>query len=126
VALETHIAEKLHAYVGVYSGGRASSRVKDLVDLAMIESLFSMQAGQLADAIESTFTARDGDPPKALPAPPSEWLIPYRKLATEVGLAPEVGKAYERVGTFIDPVLDGRLDRQAMWDPTDHVWRKPG
>jgi predicted nucleotidyltransferase component of viral defense system len=126
VAIEKHIAEKVHAYVSVYSGGRASSRVKDLVDLAMIESLFSMRAGQLAEAIKATFTARDGDPPGALPPPPSEWLIPYRKLASEVGLEREVGKAYKRVGKFIDPVLGGSLDRQAMWDPTDHVWRKPG
>jgi hypothetical protein len=40
-------------------------------------------------------------------------------------LEQEAGKAYEIVGRFIDPVLGGSLDRQAMWDPADHAWRKP-
>jgi hypothetical protein len=124
VGLEKHVAEKVHAYVSVYSGGRPSSRVKDLVDLAMVESLFSMQAGRLADAIKSTFTERDGSPPEALPPPPSQWRLPYRKLATENGLEQEVGRAYERVRNFIDPVLSATVERGAMWNPADHVWRK--
>ena len=56
--LAQHVAEKLHAYTRIYEGARRSSRVKDPVDLAMIESLFEFRAGQLPGAIESTFLAR--------------------------------------------------------------------
>lgn len=33
LAVEQHLAEKLHAYTRVYAGGRTSTRVKDLVDV---------------------------------------------------------------------------------------------
>jgi hypothetical protein len=35
VSLATQLAEKLHAYTRTYEGGRVSSRVKDLIDLAL-------------------------------------------------------------------------------------------
>lgn len=123
IALEQHIAEKVHAYVSVYSGGRPSSRVKDLVDLALIESMFSLRAGRLADAIAATFAARGGKPPSELPPPPNEWRIPYRKLAGEVGLDLELAAAYVRVCEFVNPVLSGGgVNAEANWDPRSHSW----
>lgn len=124
--LEQHVAEKVHAYVSGYSGGRPSSRVKDLVDLAMIESLFSLEAGRLGEAIKSTFAARNTDPPRVLPPPPDAWRIPYRKLASEVGLERNITDAYERARRLLDPVLAGDVDLGTIWDPTSHTWRKPG
>lgn len=122
IALEQHIAEKVHAYVSVYSGGRPSSRVKDLVDLAMIESMFSLRAGRLADAIAATFAARGGNPPLELPPPPNGWRIPYRKLAGEVGLDTDIAAAYVRVRQFLNPVLGRSADAGANWDPRSHSW----
>ncbi len=125
IAIEQHIAEKVHAYVSVYSGGRPSSRVKDLVDLAMIESMFIVQAGRLVQAMESTFTARTTEMPRELPPPPSDWRLPYRKLAGEVGLDPEIAAAYARVRKVINPILSGEADAAASWDPRRHSWVEP-
>jgi hypothetical protein len=120
--LERHVAEKIHAYTAVYAGGRPSSRVKDLVDLVLIASLFSLQAERLSNAIESTFGGRNSPPPPILPPPPTQWRIPYRKMAGEVGLDPDVASGYERARTFLDPVLRGGLSPGAKWDPASHAW----
>ena len=125
LALEQHIAEKVHAYVNVYSGGRRSSRVKDLVDLVMIESMFSVQAGRLAQAIAATFAARGKAALTELPPPPGDWRIPFRKLAGEVGLDPEIAAAYIRVRKFINPILSGEAAAGARWDPRRHSWAEP-
>lgn len=122
VALEQHIAEKLHAYVTTYSRGRPSSRVKDLVDLVMIASMFSIQAGPLAKAIASTFAARGREASTELPPPPGDWRIPYRKLANEVGLSPDIEAGYARAREFIDPVLNGSATAEAIWNPGAHNW----
>ena len=42
--LERHVAEKVHAYTRSYAGGRPSTRVKDLIDLVMMPSLFRLQS----------------------------------------------------------------------------------
>jgi hypothetical protein len=125
VALEQHIAEKVHAYASTYSGGRPSSRVKDLVDLAMIESMFSIQAGRLAQAIASTFAARGALAPRELPPPPGDWRIPYRKLADEVGLSPDIEAGYASVRMFIDPILNGSAKVNSTWNPGNHTWIEP-
>lgn len=36
IAIEQHLAEKLHPYTRIYASGRTSSRVKDLVDVDVI------------------------------------------------------------------------------------------
>jgi predicted nucleotidyltransferase component of viral defense system len=123
VSLEKHIAEKIHAYVSVYRRGRRSSRVKDLIDLAMIESMFEVRADRLANALAETFSDRDGEPPSSLSPPPVDWRVPYRKLANEVGLDPEIEAAYELVRKFVDPILSGNFERGAVWDPVGHSWR---
>lgn len=48
VALEQHVAEKLHAYTGTYGpDGRESARVKDLVDLVLIGEFVELDAERL-------------------------------------------------------------------------------
>lgn len=56
--LEQHVAEKIHAYTRRYAGGHSSSRTKNLVDLALISSLFPFQASSLRGAFRATFDAR--------------------------------------------------------------------
>lgn len=122
IPLERHIAEKLHAYISIHARGQPSSRVKDLVDLVLIESLFSIQAGHLGNAIESTFATRDTKPPTTLPSPPTQWRTPYRKMAIEMGLDADIANGYDRARGFLDPVLGGTLLPGARWDPARHVW----
>lgn len=126
VPLEQHVAEKVHAYTGVYAGGRPSSRVKDLVDLALIASLFTLSAGRLGRAIESTFANRNTRPPQALPKPPAQWRVAYRKMATEAGLDEDIAKGYEQAQRLLDPALGGALPHDSTWDPSTQTWRVAG
>ena len=121
--LEQHLAEKVHAYTRSYAGGYPSTRVKDLIDLAMMRSLFSFQAGRVRRAFEPTFAARDTHPlPSVLPAPPPQWRGAYRRMAAEVGLDPDMSVGYERARAFLDPILGGTAPDGTRWDPTRHTW----
>ena len=80
---EFHVAEKLHAYSRVYAvGSVGSTRVKDLIDLALIASGATLDAGRLRAAIETTFVRRASDElPTSLPRPPADWRVPYGRMA---------------------------------------------
>ncbi len=120
--IEQHVAEKVHAYTRMY-GGQPSTRVKDLVDLVMISSLFTFEAGRLRRALTATFGARaTHDLPEGLPSPPTEWRIAYRKIAAEMHLDPDLSVGFQQVRDFLDPVLAGAIQASAHWDPTDRTW----
>lgn len=121
--LEQHVAEKVHAYTRAYAGGRASTRVKDLVDLAAIPSLFPFEAARLRRALQHTFGTRTTHAlPHALPPPPSQWSTPYSRMAAELGLDPELSAGYEQARAFLDPVLGGTVPDGAGWDPVGRTW----
>jgi hypothetical protein len=123
LALDQHVAEKVHAYTRIYAGGRVSTRVKDLVDLAAIPSLFPFAAGRLRSALAATFTARAIQPlPSALSPPPEEWRPGYRRMAAEAGLDPRLSAGYERARAFLDPILAGTIPDNAVWDPARRTW----
>jgi hypothetical protein len=123
VSLDQHVAEKIHAYTRIYSDGRTSSRVKDLIDLVLIRSSDAFVAGRLRAAIRITFERRGTHPPPAsLPRPPDGWGPPYRRLAREVGLGPDVLVGHRLAGGFLDPVLGGAMPDDAAWDPTRGRW----
>ena len=125
LSLEQHVAEKLHAYTRRYAGGMTSTRVKDLIDLVMISSLFTLKAGRLRQALKAIFAARGNHAlPVALPLPPSLWRIAYRNLAFEVGLDTGMDAGYEEVSAFLDPVLAGTIPDTSRWDPTQHKWQQ--
>jgi hypothetical protein len=108
--IETHVAEKLHAYS--LERGRPNSRVKDLPDIALLATIRSLDATVLRTAIDQTFARRDTHPrPLASPEPPPatatvDWVKAYAALAVENDLRwrtlPELLKA---VRAFLDPVL---------------------
>ncbi|MFM2419701.1 MAG: hypothetical protein RL385_4424 [Pseudomonadota bacterium] len=119
--IETHLAEKLHAY----SMPRAypNSRVKDLPDIALLATAQPIDAKRLRAALEQTFTFRKTHVlPATMPAPLGAWTKPYAGMAREDQLAwltlDEVTKAAQ---TFLDPVLAGELD--ATWEPERWSWR---
>lgn len=122
VALEQHIAEKLHAYTGRYGiGERESTRSKDLVDLVLVADLARLDAALLQEALESIFTSRARQPlPAALPAPPPSWAEPYAELAQEVGLTPDLAAGHARAGALLDPVLSSSA--HGSWDPRHRRW----
>ncbi len=68
------------------------------------------------------FQARETQPPRALPAPPSEWAVPYQTLAAEVGLDRDLSTGHRLAADFLDPVLrnDPNLGH---WDIESLEWR---
>ena len=120
VPLERHIAEKLHAYTRRYGDDRPSSRVKDLIDIVLMSELAPFEYDRLREEIVRTFSEREThELPASLPAPASDWAPPYRALATEVGLDPDLASGHRAAAAFLDPILAGapgleRWDEQAM------------
>jgi hypothetical protein len=119
--IETHIAEKLHAYT--MPRPRPSSRVKDLPDIALLATAQALDAKRLRAALEQTFTFRKTHPlPAVLPDPRSAWVTPYAAMAREDQLDwPTLDVVTKAAKAFLDPVLAGGLD--ATWGPETWAWR---
>jgi hypothetical protein len=119
--IETHIAEKLHAYT--MPRKRPSTRVKDLPDLALLATAQTLDAKRLREALDQTFTFRKTHSlPAKLPAPLSAWATPYAAMAREDQLAwPTLEDVASAAQAFLDPVLAGSLD--ATWEHADWGWR---
>lgn len=120
--IETHIAEKLHAYTMPRT--RPNSRVKDLPDLALLATAQPIDARRVRAALEQTFAFRQTHPlPLALPAPLETWRIPYEAMARDDQLRwPTLEEVTKAARTFLDPVLAGSLG--ATWDPGRWSWSK--
>ena len=118
--IETHIAEKLHAYT--MPRARPNSRVKDLPDLALLASAQELDAKRLRAALEQTFAFRKTHSlPGAMPAPVEAWRTPYEAMAREDQLHwTTLDDVTAAAKAFLDPVLAGGLD--ATWRPTDGRW----
>lgn len=119
--LEQQVAEKFHAYTGVYGSGHPSSRAKDLIDLVLIKSYSTLDAARLREALVETFRSRGlQDLPTSVPTPPIDWETSYRKLAMEVGIDPELQKGHGEAQALLDPILENR--RVFRWDPALQRW----
>ena len=115
--LPQHIAEKVHAYTRKYgASGRESTRPKDLVDILLIAGAEPLDAASLRKALEVTFGQREQQP---LP-PPASWEEPYRRLASEVEVEPDLDEAFALATEFLDPILAGRVDGE--WNPQRRTW----
>ena len=119
--IETHIAEKLHAYT--MPRRRPNSRVKDLPDIALLATARTIDAKRLREALEQTFTFRETHAlPVTLPEPLPAWMTPYAAMAREDQLAwPTLAEVTKATKAFLDPVLAGRLD--ATWESDGWRWR---
>lgn len=119
--IETHIAEKLHAYTMPRT--RPNSRVKDLPDIALLATAQAVDAKRLRDALDLTFTFRRTHPlPGTLPWPPQAWETPYAAIAREDRLAwPTLEELMTAAKAFLDPVLAGSLN--ASWNPGTWTWK---
>lgn len=85
ISREQQFAEKLHAYTRQRQ--RANSRVKDLVDMALLVKMGLPESAKLNEAILSTFAQRGThEVPAGFPNPPESWVEPFVQLANECGL----------------------------------------
>ena len=116
-----HLAEKVHAYTLPRKSG-PSSRVKDLVDILLLARSGVPDNLILHRAIRMTFESRQTHPlPEHLPAPPSSWASPYRRLARESGLSfTTLQEGWEAARDFLQPVL--MPTTQCAWLPEKWEW----
>ena len=118
--VETHIAEKLHAYT--MPRPRPNSRVKDLPDLALLASAGPLHAARIVTALEQTFAFRNTHAlPPSLPSPHRAWRTPYAAMAKADELPwPTLDEMFAAASTFLSPVLAGR--RTGIWEATSWSW----
>ena len=124
IALEPHIAEKVHAYTRRHADDQPSSRAKDLIDIVLMSELASFDFSRLREAIVRVFDEREThEAPAALPSPPLDWARPYRALAEEVGLDSDLSVGHRHAAAFLDPVLVAQ-SALIRWDPEMLQWRQ--
>lgn len=112
---EQQFAEKLHAYTLPRS--TPNSRVKDLVDLALLSGSGDLNSQRLLDALRLTFERRATHPmPAVLVAPPSDWQAPFQALAEECGLSPNIGTVFARVRDFIEKLAATRKEASIEYE----------
>lgn len=104
IAREQQFAEKIHAYTLPRS--TSNSRVKDLVDMALLIGDSTLNQQRIFNALRLTFERRATHLlPKRLDTPPSEWERPFQELAKECGLPSELSVVFQRVRKFFEDVL---------------------
>ena len=123
--LADHIADKFSATVEVHrqaGEARPSTRVKDLVDLALIASTQVVGGPALRTAIRVGFAHRGVEVPKAFTVPDdASWRARYPRVARDApGMVPHYEEAVDLAGRLIDPTLT--RDPLGSWDPAKRAW----
>jgi len=104
IAREQQFAEKIHAYT--LPRNAANSRVKDLVDLALLIGSGGLDTQRILEALRLTFERRGThDLPASLVPPPADWQVPFHALAEECGLPTDVAAVLVTVQEFVEGVL---------------------
>jgi hypothetical protein len=110
IAREQQFAEKIHAYT--LPRNAANSRVKDLVDMALLIGAGGLDKRWILNALRLTFERRGThDLPAGLIPPPVDWQIPFRALAEECGLPTDVAAVFAGVQEFLEEVQAQRTER---------------
>lgn len=94
---EQQFAEKIHAYT-IPRAGAPNSRVRDLVDLALLVRSGLMDGRRVAEALRRTFARRGThEIPHMLLAPPEGWTVPFATMADECLLEINAAEAFHEV-----------------------------
>jgi hypothetical protein len=120
-----HLADKLCATIGSYTRTgqpTSSSRVKDLVDIAIIASTQTVQATALTSAVVSNAAMRKIELPGRFVVPDvAGWSARYPKVAAEApGPAPDFAVAVALSSQIFDPILNGTAI--GFWSPSSQSW----
>ena len=110
IAREQQFAEKIHAYT--LPRNAPNSRVKDLVDLALLIGADELDRRGILEALILTFARRGThELPERLAPPPADWQIPFRALAEECCLQTDLAAVFSEVQLFFDQVREERSGR---------------
>jgi hypothetical protein len=124
LGLEQHLAEKVHAYTRTYGrNGKASSRVKDLVDIALVGVSLTVDGKKLKTALAEIFRQRaTHDLPPSLPAPPEDWTRAWREQTQDLPVPGDPGEGHHLAAALIDPILSGERS-SGHWSPDTLAWQ---
>jgi hypothetical protein len=110
ISREQQFAEKLHAYTLPRSS--ANSRVKDLIDLALLIGSGDLSPTRAADALRLTFQRRrTHELPLALVEPPQDWERRFLALADECQLKGSMNRVFRAVEEFFERMVNGEEAR---------------
>ena len=109
IARKQQLAEKIHAYT--LPRNTANSRVKDLVDLALLIGSGGLDKQRILEALSLTFERRATHDLASLAPPPDDWQIPFQALAEECDLSANVATVFAGVQAFIEEVLTQRTEQ---------------
>lgn len=98
---EQQFAEKLHAYT-LPNRQTPNSRVKDLVDMAMLIDRGNMDKRRVKESIQATFDQRKTHTPaEKLEPPPDSWRPVFERLAAECGCSTDMDTAFGTLSNFV-------------------------
>ena len=101
---EQQAAEKIHSYT--LPRLTPNSRVKDLLDLALLIGSGELDEAKLLDALRLTFDRRKTHAlPSVLAPPPAEWQIPFAAVARECGVSTDLALVFARVREYLELVI---------------------
>jgi hypothetical protein len=107
---EQQFAEKIHAYT--LPRNASNSRVKDLVDLALLIGSGGLDTQRILEALRLTFERRGThDLPAGLAQPPVDWQTPFRALAEECGLPTDIAVVFAGLQEYLEEVLAHSTER---------------
>ncbi len=109
IAREQQFAEKVHAYT--LPRNTANSRVKDLVDLAILIGSGGMDKQRILDSLTLTFERRATHDLSILVPPPDDWQAPFQAMAEGCGLATDIAAVFTSVRIFVEELLDRRAQQ---------------
>lgn len=110
ISREQQFAEKIHAYTLPRSS--PNSRVKDLIDLALLVGENQLDRRKAFNALRLTFERRNTHAlPTTLNAPPEDWQTPFEALAEECGLQAKIAAVFDGVRKFAENVLAGGMEQ---------------
>ena len=109
ISREQQFAEKLHAYT-LPNRPAPNSRVKDLVDIALLIERGELNPERVRSAIRATFERRKTHPmPKRLEKPAKNCDKPFTALANECGLKESIGEAFAIFDGFFGAIMGSRI-----------------
>jgi hypothetical protein len=127
IPIAQHLAEKVHAYTRDYAG-REATRVKDLVDMALLVDAAPIHAEDLGRILRNVFDARGTHAvPAALPAPPAKWRAVYARLVADLPIARTSDEAHQYVASAIRLALEeARFPtwRATLWTELEAILRR--
>ena len=126
--LPDHVADKFAAILGTHVRGEkltGSSRIKDLVDIALIATTQQISGPALRAAILAGAAHRNLSLPDAFAVPDEDvWRRGYPRPAADApGPTPTFDEAVSLACALLNPVLKGPVS--GNWDPAAARWASP-